>query len=79
MTLPPATLQPLQQAIKADPNRTALAACNNFVEHLPASIAQLKRLKRLIVYDNALEDLHIPYNYHKTLYIYTHTRRKYRH
>jgi len=47
----------VEEAIRADPNRTTLVACNNFIEELPSSIGKLKCLKRLVVYDNALQFL----------------------
>jgi len=47
----------IEEAIKADVDRTMLNACNNFVQSIPASIAKLKKMKRLSVYDNALEEL----------------------
>jgi len=47
----------IQEAIRQDPERTSLTACNNGIDHLPAYIVRLQRLKRLTMYDNMLSEL----------------------
>eukprot|EP00656_Telonema_subtile_P030349 TRINITY_DN3333_c0_g1_i5.p1 TRINITY_DN3333_c0_g1~~TRINITY_DN3333_c0_g1_i5.p1 ORF type:complete len:345 (-),score=94.91 TRINITY_DN3333_c0_g1_i5:23-1057(-) len=44
-------------ALKQNPHRSSLTACNNGIEYLPAAIAQFTKLKRLTLYDNALQEL----------------------
>lgn len=47
----------IQEAIRQDPERTSLTACNNGIDILPAYIVRLQRLKRLTMYDNMLSEL----------------------